>query len=131
MRKDLSRYSIQIGNVKLDRIGNDCNELGTKFLGMYIDENLTWKQHIATVKRKVVGALFYIKHVKHVMPRDSLRTLYFALIRPYLSYGITLWGNANQNIIIPLTLIQKRGIRVINNASYYNHTGPKLKKLGI
>jgi hypothetical protein len=69
--------------------------------------------------------------IKHVLPPDSLSTLYFALIHPHLSYGITVWGNADQNVIIPLMLVQKRAIRVINNASYYSHTGPKFKKSGI
>ena len=131
MREILSSYSIQIGNTILDRIGNDCKEQSTKFLGMHIDENLTWKQHIAAVKRKVSSALFFIRQVKHVLPPDSLRTLYFALIHPHLTYGITVWGNADQNVIRPLMLVQKRAIRIINNASYFSHTGPKFKKSGI
>jgi len=121
-REDLSRYSIQIGNIELDRIGNNCNKQATKFLGMRTDENLTWKHHIAVLKRKVYIALFYIKQVKHVLPPDSLRTLSFALIHPHISYGITVWANAEQNITRPLTLVQKRAIRVINNTSYYSHT---------
>ena len=98
---------------------------------MHINENRTWKQDIAAVKRKVSSTLFFIKQVKHVLPPDSLRTLYFALIHPHLSYVITVWGNADQNVIIPLMLVQKRAIRVINHASYYSHTGPKFKKSGI
>jgi len=70
---------------------------------------------------------FYIKQVKHVLPPDS--TLYFALIHPHLSHGIKVWDNAEQNVIRPLTLVHKRAIRVINNTSYYSHTGPTLKKL--
>jgi len=88
-----------MGNIELDRIGNNCNEQSTKFLGMNINENVTWKHHIAAVKRKVSIALFC---VKHVLPQDSLKTLYFALIHPHLSYGITVWGNAEQNVIRPL-----------------------------
>ena len=41
------------------------------------------------------------------------------------------WGNADQNEIRPLILLQKRAIRVIFNASYYSHTDPKFKKSGI
>ena len=94
-------------------------------------EHLTWKQHIAAGKRKVSIALFYIKEVRHMLPPDNLRTLYFSLIPPHLSYGITVWDNAGQNVIRPLTLVLKRAIRLINNASYYSHTGPTFKKLGI
>jgi len=77
--EDLSRDSVQIDNIELDRIGNNCNEQSTKFLGMHIDENVTWKRHIAEVKRKVPIALFYIKQVKHALAPDSLRTLYFCI----------------------------------------------------
>lgn len=131
MKGDLSRYSITIDSTKLDRIGNDCIEKSTKFLGMHIDENLTWKQHIAAVKRKVSSTLFSMKQVKHVLPLASLRTLYFALIHPHLSYGIMTWGNADKNILRPAMLMQKRAIRVINNAPYYSHTDPKFKRAGI
>ena len=81
-------HLIHIGNTVLERIGNDCNEQSTKFLGMHIDENLTWKKHISEVTKKVSRALFSIKQVKHVLPLDSLRTLYFALIHQHLCYGI-------------------------------------------
>ena len=98
---------------------------------MNIDENLTWKHHITAVKRKVSSALFFIKQVKHILPSGSLRTLYFVLIHPHLSYSITVLGNGDQKEIRQLMLVQKRAIRVIYNASYYSHTGPKFKKTGI
>ena len=83
------------------------------------------KKHISEVTKKVSRALFSIKQVKHVLPLDSLRTLYFALIHPHLCYGITVWGNADNNIIKPAILLQKWAIRVINNAPYNSHTDPK------
>ena len=51
-------YSIQIGNIEIDRIGNNSNEQPTKHLDMHIDENFTWKHHIAAVKGKVSPVLF-------------------------------------------------------------------------
>ncbi len=131
MRGNLSQHSIYIDNAEIDRIGNDCNEQSTKFLGMYIDEHLTWKRHIAEVTKKVSRALFSIKQVKHILPLDSIRTLYFALIHSHLSYGITAWGNADKNLIRPVTLLQKRAIRIINKAPYNSHTDPKFKSSGI
>ncbi len=127
IKHDLTQYSIHVGNIELGRIGNDCYEKSTKFLGMYLDENLTWKRHITEVSKKVSRALFSIKQVKHVLPLASLRTLYFALIHPHLSYGLTAWGNADKNIIRPAILLQKRAIRVIHNAPYNGHTDPKFK----
>ncbi len=46
VKHDLNQYSIHINNTLLERIGNDCPEKSTKFLGMHIEENLTWK-HIS------------------------------------------------------------------------------------
>ncbi len=131
MKCDLNQYAVHIGNTVLDRVGNNCQETSTKFLGMHIDENLTWKQHITEINKKVSRALFSIKQVKHVLPPESLRTLYFALIHSHFSYGIIAWGNADRKIINRATILQKRAIRVIHNAPYNSHTEPKFRKSGI
>ena len=60
---DLSNMNIQIDDTPLARIGNDCSEKATKFLGLWIDENLSWKHHISHVSYKVARALFMIKQV--------------------------------------------------------------------
>ncbi len=60
-----------------------------------------------------------------------MRTLYLALIHTHFSYGIILWGNADQNAIRSAIMLQKRAIRVINNAPYNSHTDPKFRKSGI
>ncbi len=57
----------------------------TKFLGVLIDENLTWKMHLNHIKNKISRAMFGIKQVKKILPKTSLRTLYFSMIHPYLS----------------------------------------------
>ena len=58
-------------------------------------------------------ALFSIKQVKHILPMESLRTLYFALVHPHLSYGIIAWGSADKSITRQTNRLQKRSIRII------------------
>ena len=77
----------------LTRIGKDFKEEAIKFLGIYIDEFLTWKYHLTLINNKIAQALFSIKQVKRVLPKECLRTLYFALIHPHYTYGILAWGN--------------------------------------
>ena len=84
-RHDISHYSVHIGNTTLSRIGNDCTEKSTKFLGMHLDENLSWKYHINEINKKISKSLFFLKQVKKMLPLDSLKTLYYALIFPHLS----------------------------------------------
>ena len=88
---------LSIDGVSLERIGNDCVSKSTKFLGICLDENLTWKHHIANVNSKISRALFSIKQVKNILPVSMLNKLYFALIHPHLIYGILSWGNAGKS----------------------------------
>ena len=97
-------------------------------LGLFIDEHLSWKSHLSHVNSKMSRSLFAIKQVKHFLPTDSLRTLYFALIHPHISYGILAWGNANQTTLHKTTLLQKRAVRTINNAAFKSHTDPWFNK---
>ena len=88
-----------IENTLLHRIGKDCDEKAAKFLGILIDENLTWKNHLSYINTKVPRALFSLKQVKHFLPKQCMKTLYYALIHSHLSYGILAWGNATQSAL--------------------------------
>jgi len=131
LRGDLGKFTICINEVALDRIGNDCKEKSVKFLGINLDENLTWKYHIIQVNNKVSRALFSIKQVKHVLPMECLKTLYYSLINSHFTYGILAWGNADKTTLKRSIMLQKSAIRVINRKSYNSHTDPLFKTSNI
>jgi hypothetical protein len=131
LRGDLGKFTILINDIALDRIGNDCKEKSVKFLGINLDENLTWKYHITQVNKKVSSALFSIKQVKHVLPIECLKTLYYSLINSHFSYGILAWGNADKTTLKRFIMLQKSAIRVINRKSYNSHTDPLFKTSNI
>jgi hypothetical protein len=124
---NLKGFNLAINGNSLQRVGDGCIETTTKFLGIYLDEFLTWKPHIKNIKNKISRALFAIKQVKHVLPYETLRTLYLALIHPHISYGIMAWGNANSSIVHPINILQKRAMRMIHNSAYNSHTDPMFK----
>ena len=72
-----------------------------------------------------------IRQVKHFLPISSLRTLYFAMIHPFITYGILAWGHANPSLQKRTIILQKRAIRTINKASYNSHTEPLFKQSNI
>ena len=45
-------FLIKIGDQSVERIGNDCNTKSFKFVGVHLDEHLTWEKH--TVLRYIV-----------------------------------------------------------------------------
>jgi hypothetical protein len=86
LKGDLSQKQIMIENTLLYRIGKNCDEKAAKFLGILIDENLTWKYHLSHINKKVSRALFSLKQVKHFLPKQCMKTLYYSLIHSHLSY---------------------------------------------
>jgi hypothetical protein len=56
-----------------------------------------------------------MKQVKFSLPKESLRTLYFSLIHPHLTYGILAWGNAKTKLLHKTDILQKRALRTIHN----------------
>ena len=124
-KQNISAYNLKIDDVVLTK-ANSC-----KFLGIIIDESLSWKPQLSSINSKISSAIFAIKQVKFTLPLDSLRTLYYALIHPHLIYGLLAWGNANLNLLYKTDILQKRALKTIHNKKYNSHTEPLYKHSGI
>ena len=120
-----------INGTPLDQIGTHSGDKSTKFLGLHIDELLSWKSHIAHINKKISHAIFVIKQVKNCLQIDCLKTLYYAIVHPHLTYGILAWGNANPSVLHKTKTLQKHAIRTIHRAQYNSHTEPLFKNSGI
>ena len=114
--------TIQIGNEKINRVRQ------FKFLGIILDDQLNWTQHLKQCKSKMSSALYVLNSAKNMLSKSNLRTLYYALLSPYIEYGISLWGSASKSNINPLYVKQKKAIRIITKASYNSHTQPLFKE---
>ena len=92
---------------------NISNSTETKFLGLIIDETLSWNQHVDQIATKLCSACYALRNLKHIVPQSTLRTIYYAYIHSILSYGIIFWGRSSN--VSKLFILQKRIIRIINN----------------
>ena len=72
-----------------------------------------------------------MRQVKHILDRKSMKTLYYSLIHPHITYCLLAWGNANKNILKTNNILQKRAIRRIYQAHYNSHSEPIFKKFNI
>ena len=52
-----------------------------------IDENITWKDHIHTIEKKLAKNLGLLYQAKHILDNESLKTIYFSYIHSYLMYA--------------------------------------------
>ena len=124
-RKVFLRKDLIIDNVKIDYISK------TKFLGVIIDEYLTFEHHIKFIKGKVSRGLGILHKCKRFLHENSLKQLYNSFIYPYLNYCIIVWGNTCQTHLLPLIRLQKRIIRMISGVKKYDHTDPLFKNLHV
>ena len=110
----------------IQMVGETNEQESIKFLGIYLDKHLTFKQHINFLCSSISRCIFAINRVKHILPLKALKSLYFALIQSRLQYCIAVWGNSNH--VQKLLLIQKRAIRIINNKNYRHHILTRFSK---
>jgi len=89
------------------------NSTEIKFLGLIIDDTLSWKQHIEHVVNRMCTACYALRNIKCVVPIDTLRVIYFAHIHSIMSYGVIFWGSSSH--ANKVFILQKRIIRITTN----------------
>ena len=103
----------------------------TKMLGLHIDEKLTWSEHIHKINGKISRAIGILNKFSKILPRDTLKIIYYSVLHPHLQYCNVLWGNAAKSLVEPLFRSQKKAIRKICNAEFLAHTNHLFKDLKI
>ena len=101
------------------------------FLGVILDENLSWKPHILNVSRKISKSIGIIYKASFCLPSTALVTIYYSLIYPYLMYCVSVWGSTYKSNLKSIFLLQKKLVRIISKAPFDAHTGPLFKDLQI
>ena len=74
---------MRIDNEKIDRIGAGREEEYFKFVGMRLDEHLTWKYHTDHVRGKVASAVYALSKLRNLL------TVYNSLFRSCIEFGIS------------------------------------------
>ena len=116
--------------LKMNNVVIDMTE-STKFLGVIIDQNLTFCSHISYIKGKISRALGILYKAKRIFNKKTLHTLYNSFIHPLFMYCVCVWANVPRLHLDPLEKLQKRAVRVIAGAKYLAHTAPLFKELTI
>ena len=122
-RKNIAIESIKFANHDIERTRS------IKFLGIIIDENLSFKNHIDHISSKTSKSVGLLYRLSRFLPINVLKTLYHSLVMPHISYGIELWYGAPRTVSDRITVIQKKMIRALNSLPYNSHTGPYFKDM--
>ena len=107
----------------------------SKFLGVYIDKNLSWREHIAKVIRRVRQTVGIIGRARSFMNETQLLLLYNTMVLPHLQYCLLIWGNfagdSNLKLRDEITRLQKSLVRIISNSGRISHADPLFARLSI
>ena len=82
----LNKIQINIGDVTL------TNQPETKFLGIWLDDQLCWKSHIQKLLLKLNRNANLLKYNQNIMPIETKKLVYHAHIGSHIQYGLLLWG---------------------------------------
>ena len=102
-----------------------------KYLGIMIDSNLNWKSQISCISKIIKRSIGILSKLRYYVDLSILIKLYYALIYPFLIYGIIIWGNTYHTTIQPLSVLQKKAVRIMTFSKFDEHSSPPFKKLNI
>lgn len=98
---------VTIEGVMIDRVQN------IKFLGVIIDENVNWNQHISFVTNKLVRMCGILFRVRNNLTPESLTSIYYTLCYPHLTYCVSVWACTWQSFLRKVSIAQNKIFRCI------------------
>ena len=94
--------------------GLDCIDVGdnsfkrtniVKFLGVLIDDRLSFNAHVDHVLSKINLGLHNLKHTKYLLPKFVKKQIYYSFIYSHMIYGIEAW----------IHFISEKNCKLLNN----------------
>ena len=99
-------------------------------LGVILDTNLTFDNHITTTVSECIARLAQINRVKHcLIDKNTLLTVIHALVFSKMYYCSNVWANTTNKNVRKLQAVQNFACRIVSGAKKYDHVTPILKSL--
>ena len=106
--------SVEIKSTQLEK----CNSY--KYLGIIIDKDLNWKEHIQYLTTKVLKACGAIAKLRHCVCVETLKNVYYSIVYSYIRYGFIIWGNSSSSALASLHTAINKVLRIMTFAPFGN-----------
>ena len=95
-----------------------------RFLGIMIDEKLSWEPHIEHLVSKLNMKIVMLKRITKFIPKSEYRKLYDTLFKSHMNYCIISWEGVSEFKLQSLFTIQKRCVRLLFGKQFsFDHAG--------
>ena len=99
-----------------------------KYLGVKIDENLNWRNHIFNLAAKLKKKKKMLFKISNYVNQKILRSIYFGILDSHLNYANLIWAQ-NYNAMVRIVMLQqKKAIRIIPFQPRNSHSNPFFQK---
>ena len=105
--------SLTLENIPLKRVRTQ------KQLGIYIDELLSWTDHINYVHKKCYKIINMLRKIRKLMDFRSSKKIFDSIIRPIIDYGSMFYNNTTYKNINKIDNIIYQSALVITRAYKY------------
>jgi len=130
-KKSASPLNIKLFNNNTGQYISLENKDNVKYLGLLIDSHLSWRNQIDYISSTVSKTVGRFSKLRHSVPQQTMITLYWSLVHPYLNYGILACGQASKSLVNNILLLQKRVLRFIFFANHRESAIPFFIKSNI
>ena len=109
VRSPSSTISILINDIPLPIVDS------FRYLGVIMDNKLTFFDPISNVAKKVSWSVGIISKLRHYAPTLILLKLCYAILHPHLFYGIIVWGSTYISYLQKLVSLKNKALKLITN----------------
>ena len=99
--------------------GNITEQNVVKYLGVYVDKQLSWPHHTQSIVKKLTTARGTISKLRHYAPPSILRNVYFSIAYSHLQHGITAGRNSAARYVNKIQMQQNCIVKAITKTSFF------------
>lgn len=107
-----------------------CKVTSAKYLGVIINHNLSWSDHIVAISNKANSMRAFLQRNLRQCSPSTKSLAYLTYVRPIVEYASTVWSPYVKSDIERLEMVQRKAARfVYNNFSTYSSVSSMLSQL--
>ena len=105
--KSSPSLKLSLGNVEILEVPS------TKYLGLTIQNNLKWNEHINNTINKINKLIPFCFAIRKILPEGKRLLVYNALIQSKINYAVEIYGRKNNLWLSQLQISQNRILKIL------------------